>query len=283
MAAVEGKSRAGAAVAATANQVVADAAGSQSLLEVLSVIRVVWVGLLVSLLWKFPFFVLAGRVYFGIPLRDDFFPGWLQSPLVSAGSYLVVVGLLVWMLFGTRVQRMTWQGLVVVVGLAILCLHQHSYNDMTFLTCFWTALWTFWMLVQIPVSTRGLIERGAFLSHLLLSVILLGGAVGKLTSGYWSGEVLYEIYFDSRNYWVFNWLRERYDEAGLRAIACGYSRLVIVTELLCAGLWLLPQRWASAMAIAVLLGIALMSNTMLFSVLTCLMGLALVGLHQSRP
>jgi hypothetical protein len=117
---------------------------------------------------------------------------------------------------------------------------------------------------------------------LILSIIFLGGAVGKMTGGYGSGEVLYEIYFSGRDYWLFNFLRNQFDEPTLRNIACYYSWLVAGTELLCAFLWLMPQRLASWIAIAVLLNIALMSNTWLFSVLTCLMGLAVVGLHTPR-
>ena len=52
-----------------------------------------------------------------------------------------------------------------------------------------------------------LLRRARVLSRLIISVILLGGAPGKWTAEYWSGEVFYDIYFRDRDFWVFNLLR----------------------------------------------------------------------------
>ena len=56
-----------------------------------------------------------------------------------------------------------------------------------------------------------LIRRAAFLSRLIISLILLGGAAGKWTPEYWSGEVLFDIYFVDRDFWFFNYLRDNYE------------------------------------------------------------------------
>jgi hypothetical protein len=247
-----------------------------------SVGRVVSVSILVALLWKLPFFVFAFRVYADLPLRDGFFPGWLQLLPVSAGAFLIAVTAVGATLF---CRSRWWLQLLTAVSttaLAVLVIHQHSYNDVTFFTCAWASLWCHWWFGRLADEPAGLLERGAFLAHLILSVILFGGGVGKLTPGYWSGEVLYEIYFSGRDYWLFNLLRGNFEEPELRTMAAWYSRFVILTELSCGALWLLPRRTATWLAIAVLLGIALASNTNLFSVVTCLLGLAVVGLHAPR-
>lgn len=247
-----------------------------------SIGRVVVVSILVALFWKLPFFLFAYRVDSRLPLREDFFPAWLQSLPVSAGAYLVAVGALGSVLFCRNRKWLLALTAMSTLSLAVLVIHQHAYNDVTFFTCAWSSLWCLWWFGRMSDEPTRLLERGAFLAHLILSAILLGGGVGKLTSGYWSGEVLYEIYFTGRDYWLFNWLRGSFEEPELRTIACWYSRFVILTELSCGALWLLPRRTASGLAIAVLLGIALASNTNLFSVVTCLLGLALVGLHSPR-
>ena len=77
------------------------------------------------------------------------------------------------------------------------------------------------------------LRRPAFLSRIIISMILLGGAVGKWTSEYWSGEVLYQIYFAERDFWVFNLLRDNFDADTLREIATWYSRNVIIVETVC--------------------------------------------------
>ena len=58
--------------------------------------------------------------------------------------------------------------------------------------------------------------------------------------------------------------------------------MVVLSEFLCAFLWLMPRKVASFVAIVVLCGIALTNNLSLFSVVTCLIALSLVGLHETK-
>ena len=71
-------------------------------------------------------------------------------------------------------------------------------------------------------------------------------------------------------------------EESLPAVAMWHSRMVVCAEWLCGFLWLMPRKIASIVAIVMLCGIALTNNFNLFSVVTCLIGLALVGLHQKK-
>jgi len=57
---------------------------------------------------------------------------------------------------------------------------------------------------------------------------------------------------------------------------------VVVVETVCGlGLWLLPPRVAAAAGVTVLMAIALFSNFLLFSVLSCVIALASVGFFVS--
>lgn len=243
--------------------------------------RIVIAAILVSLLWKISYFVLAFSIYFEYPLRDEFFPGWLSSGYVSLGAYsLAVISCLV-SLFSASHRTAFYCSLLLAMSLYLQCIHQHSYNDVTFLTCFWSAVWSLWFTSRIGRDDqRTLLEKGAFIAHLILSTVFLGGAMGKLTPGYWSGEVFYNIYFANRDFWVFNLLREQFSDESLLAISCWYTRFVICAEFSCAFLWAMPQRLASWLAILTCCGICLLSNVLLLSVLACLMGLAVIGLHQ---
>ena len=55
-------------------------------------------------------------------------------------------------------------------------------------------------------------------------------------------------------------------EEALRNAATWHSRMVVLSEFLCAFLWLMPRKVASFVAIVVLCGIALTNNLSLFSV-----------------
>lgn len=250
--------------------------------ETMSLLKLVHAGILVSLLWKFQFYWNSLGINDEFPLVDPFFPEFFRSQNVLVAAYSVAVVTSVLSLIGRTKRQLLPLAFLNFAGLSILCVHQSSYNDVTFLTCAWVALWSLWLVSRLGESFSSLYPRAAWLTHLILSLIFLGAAIGKLTPGYWSGEVLHEIYFKGRNFWTYNLLRDSMTEEALRSAATWHSRAVIVSEFVCAFLWLMPRKVASCVAIAVLCGIALTNNLSLFSVVTCLIALSLVGLHDSK-
>ena len=240
--------------------------------------RLVQIGLLVALLWKFSFFRAADYVYSIVPLSDPFFPDWLESVWTLRIAFLGTVGSALLSIFASTRGRIAC-AFVTFVGATVLLLHQGSHNDMTFATAWWTSLWNLWFVFQMEdADQRSVMRRAAFLSRLIISMILLGGAVGKWTGEYWSGEVFWDIYFRDRDFWVFNLLRENLSEESLREIAKWYSRKVVALETIAGfGLWLAPPRLAAGLAIFIFVSIAMFSNFLLFSVLLSVVGLAAVG------
>ncbi len=262
----------------------ADKIGLAEVDRVLVAHRMVQAGILVTLIWKWKFFVFANGVYETIPLDDPFFPGWLRSALTLRVAFLATVASVALNMLATdRIVR-RWCSLITLIGATVLCIHQGSHNDMTFVTAWWTALWSLWFVHRVEKDEPSdLLDKGAFLSRLIISVILLGGGIGKWTAEYWSGEVFFNIYFVDRDFWLFNLLRANFEMETLRQISMWYSRQVVVIETVAGfGLWLLPPRWAASVAMLILTSIALLSNFLLFSVLSCLIGLAAVGLLVDR-
>jgi hypothetical protein len=242
-------------------------------------LRLVLTCMLVGLLWKLAFFRIADQVYTSIPLHDSFFPGWLQQAASLRIAFLTAIASIViaWLTQQGGTRRIA----IAISGLActVMLLHQGTYNDMTFTTVWWCNVWALWYVWRMDVDPPGELRRkAAFLSRLLISVVLIGGAVGKMTGEYWSGEVFFEIYFRDRDFWVFNGLRSCLDTESLRWTAMAYSRHVIFVEIIGGlGIWLLPARWAALAGVVIFGSIALLSNFLLFSVLTPLIGLAMVG------
>lgn len=245
----------------------------------LAAYRIVQASILISLFWKWRYFLQANSIYADIPVEDPFFPDWLRSVTTIRvafwGSALATV---ISLITPTNPLRKTcsWLGFA---GISLMCVHQGSYNDMTFVTIWWCCLWSAWLSHRIETDQQELLmRRAAFLSRLIISLILLGGAAGKWTPEYWSGEVLFDIYFLDRDFWVFNYLRDNYGSEELQEIAKWYSRQVVVVETISGiGLWALPARWAALSATIILSGIVLFSNKYLVSVIGCLIGLALIG------
>ena len=245
--------------------------------------RLVQLGTLLALIWKLPFLISGAKAYLELPIYQDFFSPLLSSAAVVIGTYLFVCIAIAFNWYCRQDRLRSKTAWLPVVGLSILCVHQGTYNDMTFTTAWWAMVWSAWFAGRINESDTHLIDRGAKLTRTILSVILLGGAVGKWTAEYWSGQVLYEIYFVDRDFWIYNWTRESFSPDTVREIATWYSRKVIIVETAVGlTLWAMPSRIAAAVGLAVYASIAIFSNYYLFSVLLSLIALAAVGFLVPR-
>ena len=252
----------------------------------ITLFRWVQIGVLASLLWKYDFFFgFARQLYVRSTIVDDFFPSPLQSTPVLFALFLTTVATGVVSMADGR-SRFWWVA-IQWLGCTGLCLHQESYNDATFTTSWWTITWLGYLAHRMrkpnDAPESGVLDRAAMLSRAIVSLILLGGAVGKFTADYWSGQVLYDIYFVDRDFWTFNYVRNAYDPATLREIARWYSRMVVVTETVFGvSLWLMPTRIAATAGMLLLASIAIFSNFLLFSVMACLIALVSAGLFVPR-
>lgn len=247
--------------------------------RIAAVFVIVQLGMLASQFWKYEFYEVAWQMYRDNPLDAGFFPGPMQSARWMGGLFVATAvstaAAILLPMFRMPMTIVQW------LGCTGLCLHQATYNDATFTTMWWTSCWSVWAANQmrkqaLPIGT---LTRAAFLSRLIVSMILLGGAVGKWTGDYWSGLVLYDIYFVDRDFWVFNFLKQNFAAESLREIATWYSRMVVVTETVFGlTLWCMPPRIAAVAGMGLLTSIALFSNFLLFSVMSCLIAMMAAGL-----
>ena len=51
-----------------------------------------------------------------------------------------------------------FQAATTLICMFGMCIHQGSYNDVTFLTCFWVSLWCVWYTVKLGAPPRELIN-----------------------------------------------------------------------------------------------------------------------------
>lgn len=247
-----------------------------------SILKTVVAAVLIAMLWKVRYFWLMDQWIVSIPLQDEsFFPWFFRNQYVARGAYLLACTAAVGLLLTKQRQCLTLFAVAQLIFVVTLNIHQSGYNDVTFLCCGWASAWCVWLSTKIEEPTQTLQPRAAWLAHAILSMIFLGGAIGKLTPEYWSGDVLYDLYFRDKDFWFYNLIRNSVDVSAVKEIAAWHSRAVTASELVCGFLWLMPMRFASWLALAMLLGIALTNNVLLFSVVTSLAGLAIVGLHKS--
>lgn len=249
---------------------------------VLPIYRVVTLTIIASMIWKYAYFIPIFQSYAQLELSDSFFPLFFTNLHVLAGLYLTPIAFGIIALFTHSILLLRAQALTTLACMFGLCIHQGSYNDVTFVTCLWVSIWCVWYTLKINEPPEELIKKSQRFSLLIISLIFLGGAAGKWTPGYWSGEVIYEIYFCHRDFWFFNLLRNQLDPESLRKVATFYSRAIVLSETACAFLWLLQPKYGGMIAIVTLLGITFLSNLLLLSVTFCLMGLAIVAIEKPR-
>lgn len=248
-----------------------------------SVLRLVQLTVVVGLLWKIQFFVWTDKVYQDFPLSDPFFPDWLEWQWTLRAAFFAAVATAAGAVFARGRNWLVGLASVELLALSVLLLHQGSYNDATFLTTWWAVVWCLWVSSQEHVSDVALTcRRAARLGCAILSLVMLGASVGKWTVEYWSGDVLYEIYFRDRDFWLFNGLRKQYDLPQLQQLAMWHSRMVVTIETI-AGLtlWCLPTRVAGWFALVLMLLIPLTNNFLLFSVTWSLVGLSVAVIRLS--
>lgn len=230
-------------------------------------LRLLVYGLLLSWLWKWDFWSSAVVVYRARPLVDEFFPLPLQSFALLAFAYALpaITAFIALLQRGARALGASL--CTFALGSLVLMLHQGTYNDASFVTCFWTALFGLWLVSATRGATASQVAaRAGALVQLLCALMFFGGVVGKLTPGYFDGSVLYEIYFVKRQHWTFSWLRAHADAATLREVARWYSRAVLLIEALLVTLPLWPLRLSMRLALASLGMLVVLNNFRLLSV-----------------
>ena len=204
------------------------------------------------------------------PLDIGFFHPLVKSPILFLFAYLLAVPVQMLALF--RPKIMPYAAMLWIVSSAYLLWHQFSYNDATHLVSFWTGLFLLWYLSHDKqAKVARILVRG------ILLTFLFGGVVGKLTKGYFDGTVIHSIYFIDRNYWTYNLMRSVFNNSSLLAIAEAYSLFIIAIESLGSIATVIPSRWSFAFIGSLFLGIAVMNNWFLFSVVTCPIALSYCG------
>ena len=163
------------------------------------VLRFVMSGWLIGFYIKLIFYgPYLWRIVPEYPMRYNHFPEFLMNASVAQIFYLLPL-ISLFIIGSQRQDRLLFCSAMMTLSSFILFLHIDTYNDMTFLTTFWSGLWMIWFASQANRTDQNFRLHACVLAQCLVGIIFLGGTVGKLTSGYWNGTVFYNIFFQSPN------------------------------------------------------------------------------------
>lgn len=222
---------------------------------------------------------LFGRVGLAMPLVVPGMPTALWHPLTPLVAYgLPLLAVPLGIVRGGRTAAVA-AGLSAACAL-LLSLHVAAYNDATFVTAFWAALWVAWLATRDGTEAE---TWGPRLAQGVIALVFLGGALGKLTPEYLSGEVLYHVYFLQKTNGIYPWLRGALDPEALRSLATVFSWAIITTEAALATSILWRPRLALGTAAVVCVAIVVGSTVYLTSVMAPLVGVCVGGILVARP
>lgn len=244
-------------------------------------VRALLWGLLLAYLVKLHYFILGARIYHLRPLEDPFFPSLLQQLPLAIAAYLAPVLLTPRALLSRSSPLQRLALLTFVLSSLVLLIHQQSYNDATFVTTLWTSAIGLWFARRPPVDPLAA-PRLARLTLGFIGMLFIGGLSGKLTPGYLDGEVIHGIYFVDRQHLTFDLARRWLSADQLRDAARLYSRMILGAEALLASLPLWPARTGLWVGLLGLLGLMLLNNILLASVIAGPCALAITALWLLR-
>jgi len=235
-------------------------------------------GWLVGWYWKLVPMLGHLREAAAWPIDLDALPSLLRAPWIAIVAYALPLGGGVALWLGGRRARLAG-AIVLALAAAVGCVHVELFNDATFVTSFWTALWIAWLAAA---GDDELGRHGPLLARCVVAFVFFGGAVGKLSASYWSGDVFYHLYFEQKSNWPYSALRVAASDATLHAIARWFSRFVIGGELALSLGPLLPHRLYVWMACAAIAFMVLSSTLFLFSVLASLAAVLIASTWLAR-
>lgn len=210
---------------------------------------------------------------YAYPMTHAQFPPFFQNPAVAIAAYYLPILCFA----GILLKRQAVYKLISLILFSctvILGLHMDTYNDMTFISSFWVALWLVWYAFHLHDHDH--IRRHApLLVKCMVAMIFLGGTVGKLTPEYWSGEAFYNLIIHFQPQYVGRLIHDHFSIDHQKLFASVFAKLVILMEGLLIFSPFFHYYLFCALSVVTVITIVLFRSWTILSVLLCLSGMIL--------
>lgn len=166
-----------------------------------------------------------------------------------------------------------FSSVMLTLSSSFMMLHINTYNDVGFITSFWVSLWLIWFAFNMDWPSVHFERHAIRLALAVVTLIFLGGAIGKCTKEWWSGEVLLGIMEVNFIHFPFNWLKLSLNNEHMILLSKILSRSLILTEILISTCLFWPRRAALFYTPILILGIVIFRTWIILSVLSCLISM----------
>ncbi|MCB9678297.1 MAG: hypothetical protein H6737_24560 [Alphaproteobacteria bacterium] len=210
-------------------------------------------------------------VCFQHPVHDPWLPAVLQTPVTFAGALgSVLLSALVAAIRPTvtTLRVFAW---ALLLGGATSLVHQAGMGWAGGILWFWLGVWAVW-----AAHVHRCPERAPFFGLLVIGGIFAYPALGKLTPGFWTGELYWQMHW-SYGGGVHTWLEENLPAGMHHDLVRVYGPFSILTEAVLSLVWLLPMRVGYGLSVVVFLGILLTAGPRFTDAMTPLIAFAFAG------
>ena len=168
------------------------------------------------------------------PFKDAFFPGFLQSkyPIILAYTLPIAFGIPLYVMASSKACRL--HAVISLLSAAILLTHSSTFYDAVYVCQFWLSMWLVWFAFRSKDDSQALAAKAPFLFLCVVSLLFLGGTVGKLCEIYWQGEFSYVSFFETSDHPLILAIKDYLDVSSQLVLATWLSRGIIFVELLTA-------------------------------------------------
>lgn len=164
-----------------------------------------------------------------VAVEAHLFPGPLAIPEAAAVVYALpaLAALCLWRL--ERIRAIV-TATIFLGSTTFLLFHADFFTRAQYVVYFWVALWLLWLALHLNRTDDDLRPQAMMLAKTTVAMIFFCSALGKWTGGYWSGEILHDLYFLRNENGLYPWLRTSMEAEQLRSLATWHSRVVVIAE-----------------------------------------------------
>lgn len=215
---------------------------------------------IVVLFWVVGWFWTARKLVYDLLTRSAtavefaLFPGPLAWGDAALVVYLLPLVALFLLLRLTR-GRAYFIGLLLAFCAVFFAFHVDQFDDARWTAFFWVSLWPLLLASKLDSPAAAQVNELRWAAKLLLVLPFFAAGIGKMTDGYWSGEILHSIYFAAPGSMLFKLLYLWTSPELNRQLALYFSRATVLVELASVGMLFLPYRWFVRVGPLLLFGI----------------------------
>lgn len=215
--------------------------------------------------WTVGWFLSANRfINIGLqrtasPIDSLLFPGILASKDAAIGAYLLPA-LTLPFLFRLTPKRAIYISSIQLCCALIISFHIAYFSSARPHVLFWLASWNLLFASHLAHPKHESLREVVFYAKLVVIIIFFPAGIGKITEGYWNGDIFYLKFFDDPKLPTYKIITSILNSTQSKLLAIYSSRLAVITETACIIGLVLPFRYFLPYSCILLIGILIGSG-----------------------